>query len=150
MAKAIKKVIPAILKPVLDKRGFAQAQIVLDWEKIVGSQMALYGIPERINYYKNATSKGTLVLSVTPGWAPIINHGNQQILERINSYFGYEAVSRLQLKQTFYVKPQSPSAIKPNEETSAVIADIEESIDLDHPNLRKAMARLKHSLQSAK
>lgn len=150
MAKAIKKVIPAILKPVLDKRGFAQAQIVLDWEKIVGSQMAQYGVPERINYYKNATSKGTLVLSVTPGWAPIINHGKQQIMERINSYFGYEAVSRLQLKQTFYVKQQAPAVTNTHEETHIDSASIEESIDLEHPHLRQAMARLKLSLQSAK
>src|ERR1700729_1692694 len=104
MAKIIKKIIPIILKPILAKRNLTQAMIILDWEKIIGQSIAQYAIPERIMYYKNAGSKGTLVLAVTPGWAPVIDHGKQQMIDRINSYFGYEAVSRLQLKQTLYVK----------------------------------------------
>jgi hypothetical protein len=148
MAKSIRKVIPAILKPALDKRGFAQAQIVLDWEKIVGPQMALYGVPERISYYKNATRKGTLVLSVTPGWAPIIHHGQQQIIERINAYFGYEAISRLQLKQTFYKDTKAASQAVP--EAPVDIKKIEDSLDIANVPLKQAMARLKQSLQSAK
>lgn len=148
MAKTIKKVIPAVLKPVLDKRGFAQAQVILDWEKIVGTQIAQFSVPERIVYYKNASRKGTLVLAATPGWAPIITHGSQQMIDRINVYFGYEAVSRLQLKQTLYIKNQaSQHSIKiASSETDEIAA--EEFTDIPDLDLRKAMATLKRSLKN--
>lgn len=147
MAKAIKKVIPAILKPALDKRGFAQAQVILDWEKIVGSQIAQYSVPERITYYKSASTKGTLILAVTPGWAPIITHGQQQFIDRINSYFGYEAINRLQLKQTLYVKLRSTITIEtiPSDETNIIGA--EEFQDISDLRLRQALAELQFSLK---
>lgn len=146
MAKAIKKVIPSIIKPAFNKRGFAQAQIILDWEKIVGPHIAQYGIPERISYYKAATSKGTLVLAVTPGWAPIINHGKQQIMDRINSYFGYEAVNRLQLKQTLYIKPRPSDQMMPNEKGAMDDTPLEDLTDITDPDLRQALAQLKRSI----
>ena len=149
MAKAIKKVIPAILKPALDKRGFVQAQMILDWEKIVGTQIAQYSIPERITYYKSAWKKGTLVLAVTPGWAPIITHGLQQIIDRINSYFGYEAISRLQIKQTLYTKRQAPLKVEtiPSDETN--MTGVEEFPDIDDLGLRQALANLRRSLKKS-
>jgi hypothetical protein len=147
MAKAIKKVIPAILKPILDKRGFAQAQVILDWEKIVGPQIAQYSIPERIIYYKSASTKGMLVLAVTPGWAPIIMHGKQQILDRINSYFGYEAINRFQLKQTMYLKMDTATQIESPSATESETTEVEELTKIQDLRLRQAMVELRRALK---
>lgn len=149
MAKAIRKVIPAILKPMLDKRGLTQAAIILDWDKIMGGKISQYTLPEKITYYKNARSKGTLVLSVTPGWAPIIEHSKQQIMDRINAHFGYEAVSRLQMNQTLYRKPivEIPSEIKETQPQIQVCT--KELMSIENEALREALVNLKTSIIEA-
>lgn len=146
MAKSIKRVIPAILKPILDKRGLTQATILLDWEKIIGPQMSQYALPEKITYYKNARSKGTLLLSVMPGWAPVIEHSKQQIIDKINSYFGYEAIARLQLNQTLYQKKKSLVAQEGKHDHTNASVCTKELLTIEHQELRQALINLKTAI----
>lgn len=80
------------------RRGFAEAGLLIDWAAVVGDDIALRTVPERL-----ARSRGSdgavLHLLVASGWATEIQHLEPLILERINGYFGYRAVRRLALRQ---------------------------------------------------
>lgn len=81
------------------RRGFAQADILSKWATIVGPTLARASSPERLAYSRNKNRDATLKVRVTPGFAPEFQQFEPLIIERINSFFGYRAVARLQLIQ---------------------------------------------------
>lgn len=86
-----------ITTPALRRRGFAEAAIVTRWEEIVGRPLADHTRPFRVVFPRGKRRDGTLHLNVSGAFAPEVQHLSPQIVERINSYFGYAAVARLQL-----------------------------------------------------
>lgn len=97
--KAIGGKIGKFTRSALKKRGFAAADILLHWDQIVGSHLAQYSCPEKLNYSRQNNLNASLKLRVAPGHAPEITHLEPQIIEKINAFFGYRAVGRLQLIQ---------------------------------------------------
>lgn len=100
MAKSFNQLIPTLLEPSLKKRGFAQALLVLDWEKIVGPQLAKRSMALKVTYPTGQRRQGTLHLAVQPSWAPLIEQEKHQLIQRVNSYFGYEAITQIRLIQS--------------------------------------------------
>lgn len=97
--KAIGARIGKLTRPALKKRGFAAADILLHWDRIVGRQLAQYSCPEKLGFARQSNRDAVLKLRVAPGHAPEIMHLEPQIVEKINAFFGYRAVARLQLIQ---------------------------------------------------
>jgi hypothetical protein len=89
-----------VAAPVLGRRGFAEAEIVLQWAAIVGEDLAALSQPVKLSFAKGAErTDGTLHLRVKPGAALEFQHWEPVLLERINGIFGYKAVGRLALRQ---------------------------------------------------
>lgn len=97
--KAIASYIGKSTKAALVKRGFAQADILSNWLTIVGPTLHMVSSPERLTYGRNKNSEATLKVRISPGHAPEFQHFEPLIIERINSFFGYKAVSRISLIQ---------------------------------------------------
>ncbi len=97
--KAIGGKIGKLTRTALKKRGFAAADILLHWDQIVGTHLAQYSCPEKLNYSRKNNLNAVLKLRVAPGHAPEIIHLEPQIIEKINAFFGYRAVGRLLLVQ---------------------------------------------------
>src|SRR5262249_52826916 len=93
-----------VAAPILKKRGLAEARIVTDWRAIVGDTAAERSAPERLLRGRaaqgaGADSGGTLRLRVAGAWAPEFQHRARELIARINGYFGYPAVARIQFIQ---------------------------------------------------
>lgn len=95
----LNKMLHPILKPTLSKRGLAEATILLDWNKIVEDEIAALSYPEKVMYSPGKKSKGTLLLNVDPSAALQLQYSLDLIIDRINGYYGYEAISRIKLLQ---------------------------------------------------
>lgn len=94
--------VPALVSPALRRRGFARTDIVLRWPEIVGQALADACRPERLNWPRGeaAADEGAVLhLVVAPGWATEVQHLEPLILERVNRFFGWRAVTRLRLRQ---------------------------------------------------
>lgn len=77
-----------MLTPAARKRGFYEAQIWLRWAEIV-PEHAAYCCPDKV-------FKDTLTLAVSSDSAKVILQMQQDILvQRINLFWGYQAVRRL-------------------------------------------------------
>jgi hypothetical protein len=72
-----------------------------------------------------------LRVRVAPGWAPEFQHFEPLIIDRINSFFGYRAIAKLQLIQAPISRPK-PEKVKETapltEEQRQWIEEVTESI----------------------
>jgi hypothetical protein len=85
--------------PLLKKRGLAEARIVTDWRAIAGDVIAARSAPERLVRARQTGEGGALRLRVAGAWALEFQHMAPELIARINGYFGYKAVARIQLIQ---------------------------------------------------
>ena len=95
--------------------GFVQGAIVSRWAEIVGERYAKVSTPESIRFPAGKKAGGTLTLSVEGAHAPLMQHLGPLIIERVNRFFGYEAVSKLAFRQgraaNAKAKLQRPAAV---------------------------------------
>ncbi len=93
--RAIAAEIPRIAGVALGKRGFGEAQLVTQWDAVIGSELAAKLSPERISFPRGERRNGTLRLRVASAFATEAQHLEPVLIERINAFFGYGAVARL-------------------------------------------------------
>ncbi|MEX1034454.1 MAG: DciA family protein [Sneathiella sp.] len=111
--RAIASLVGKSSRAALIRRGFAQADILTHWPAIVGPNLANFSSPEKLSYSRQSNKEATLRIRVAPGWAPEFQHFEPLIVERINSFFGYRAVARLQLIQAPVQKPETRTKTPP-------------------------------------
>ncbi|OJX14170.1 MAG: hypothetical protein BGO77_04290 [Caedibacter sp. 37-49] len=108
-AQFIAKLLPKIVKTTFEKKGFVQAAILLEWPQIIGPEMSEKCIPEKLVFSRGKKGEGTLHLNVQVSSGLLIEYGAPLIIDKINSYFGYQAVTRIKIKQVLYKKEVLPS-----------------------------------------
>jgi|AGTN01.3.fsa_nt_gi Uncharacterized protein conserved in bacteria len=132
-----------VTRPVFGKHGFVSGALVVDWPAIVGSAVASHTLPLRIRFPPRERGGGTLEIKVaSSAFSTEIQHLEPLILERLNGYFGWNAVARLKLRHG--PLPQTPplraaaaeSSEPPPERVRAALEQVED------PDLRDALARL--------
>ena len=86
-----------LTRPALGQRGLAGADILTHWPTIVGADLAALAAPMTLKSERGRPG-GTLTLRVAAGGAAtLVQMKGPQIIARINGYFGYAAVTRLQV-----------------------------------------------------
>ena len=89
--------IPKTLKKYLKKGGFNYSNIVDNWTKIVSKKVSDSCYPITIKMSKEMRN-GTLVLNVLHGKELEIEYAKKEIIDKINSFFGYDCISQITLK----------------------------------------------------
>ncbi|MFO1131310.1 MAG: DciA family protein [Hyphomicrobiales bacterium] len=94
----------------------AQADVVANWDAIVGSDLAAVSAPERIVRPRGTGEEaqkqgGTLVIRAAPGRALELQGEASRIIAAINSFFGHGAVAQLKVMQA--VELERPGAPGP-------------------------------------
>ena len=106
-ARPIAELMPEIGRTAFRRFGFVQSSVVTRWPEIVGERHARVCMPEAIRFPPGEKCDGILQLLVVPAHAPMISHVIPEIIERVNRFFGYNAVTRVKLRQGA-VKPPTP------------------------------------------
>ena len=96
--RAIADLMPRVGGAAFRRFGFVQSSVVTRWAEIVGDRYAALSAPESIRFPAGKKEKGTLALTVMSGHAPIIQHVVPEIIERVNRFFGYEAVVKVAIR----------------------------------------------------
>ncbi len=89
--------IPKTLKKHLRKGGYNYSNIVDNWTRIVSAEISDACYPINVKMGKEMRD-GTLVLNVTHGKELDIEYSKNEILDKINSFFGYKCISSIKLK----------------------------------------------------
>ena len=90
--------------------GFVQSAIVSRWAEIVGERYARVSSPESIRFPTGRKSAGVLTLLVEGAHSPLLQHLSPLIIERVNLFFGYEAVNRVVFRQGRLPAPRAEPA----------------------------------------
>ena len=102
-AVQLRDVIGSTLTPLCRKQGFASSDILRFWGEIVGPQFADCTEPERIRWPRRNEAEGfkpgTLVLHCEGAQSVFLQHEQATIIQRVNAYFGYPAIDRIQILQ---------------------------------------------------
>lgn len=86
------------VRAVGESRGFAVARLLTNWAEVVGPDLAQTTRPVRISHGKGFGA--TLTLLVQGAHAPLIEMQKNQIRDKVNACYGFNAVSRITLTQT--------------------------------------------------
>ena len=98
-SRAVAELLPAIGGAAFKRFGFVQSAIVSRWPDIVGERWAGVSAPESLRFPPGKKADGTLHLVVKGAHAPMLQCITPEITERVNRFFGYTAVARIQIRQ---------------------------------------------------
>lgn len=98
-ARAVADIVPDVGRAAFRRFGFVQSSIVSRWREIVGDRYAAVSSPESIRFPPGRKSDGVLNLIVEGAHGPMMQHVAPVIVERVNRFFGYQAVSRVAFRQ---------------------------------------------------
>ena len=148
--RALAKTIGRITKPIFSRRGFADGAVIDEWPAIAGDLLAQHTVPEKIDYPRNVKTDGTLRLRVDSGsFALEIQHFEPQLIERINTYFGYRAVGSVKTIQGPLPKRKEMSAPEPKTLNAAQENVLNQELsNVEDEDIREALEKLGRSILS--
>ena len=149
--KAIGDLMPEIGRAAFRRFGFVQSSVVTRWPEIVGPTHARVCSPEAIRFPPGEKSEGILQLVVAPAHAPLIEQVLPEIIERVNRFFGYNAVARAKIRQGAVKPPSVQSRPKPPPSLKPIPMELGDSLrDIGDPELRTVLESLARSFDNEK
>jgi len=91
------RTIPNGLKKLLKKGSYNYSNIIDNWTKMIGKDVSNICYPSTIKMGKEMNN-GTLVLNVIHGNELTVEYGKQEIIDKINSFFGFKCIKVVKLK----------------------------------------------------
>jgi hypothetical protein len=86
-------------RKTLGGRGFAEAGLVTEWAAIVGAEVARMSQPIQLAFPRGERKGGVLTIQCGGAAALELQHLKPQILDRINTHFGYAAIADIRFRQ---------------------------------------------------
>jgi hypothetical protein len=130
--------VPRITRPAFRRRAPAAAQLMADWEAIVGPALAAQTQPRRL-------AAGTLTIGCAGPVALELGHLATELAGRINAHLGAAVVQRLRFVQDLVAMPPPPPPAPPPE--VAALADAK-LVPIAAGPLRDALAALGRAVLS--
>ena len=94
--RSFKDTLPTNIKKIIKKKGHIFSETLSNWKYIVGDELFKFCYPKS---FKNSNKFGvsTLLVMVKRGQEVDLEYSKKQIIDKMNSYFGYTVVEKLKL-----------------------------------------------------
>ena len=89
--------LPRGVKGILKKSGYNYSEIISKWNMLVEKDISSSSYPISIKMTKGDTN-GLLVLAIKRGDEITVEYSKKEIINKINSYFGYQLINEIRLK----------------------------------------------------
>ena len=92
--RSLKDTLPKNIKKVINKRGQIYSETLNNWKNIAGENLFKFCYPKS---FKNSNRFGvsTLVIMVKRGHEVDLEYSKQEIMDKMNNFFGYSVVEKL-------------------------------------------------------
>jgi hypothetical protein len=130
--RSLGSLVPSITRQTYRKRNPASAQIIADWEIIVGPKVASTTVPRRLD-------RGVLTIACAGPAAMDLHYMGVEVIKRINTHLGGQPVHSLKFTQTGM--PRTPPQVRPSPPEAIVEAEAAVA-DLPDGELKSALAAL--------
>lgn len=141
------------IAPLVQKRGFANSELLMRWATIVGTPFDKGVVPDKLNWPRNIGDDphagAVLTVRVDPVHALAFTHETETIKASINRYFGFYLIDKVKPSRRPFV-PQLEEAKKPTvralseTEEQALAAQVEA---IEDPELRESLLQLGRGLK---
>ena len=113
--RSFKDILPSKVKNLINKKGQVYSEMLDNWRYFVGNDLFDVSFPKS---YKNENRLGSSCLTVMVKRGNEVNfeYSKNSIIEKINSFFGYEAVQNIKLVSF----EQKNKEFKENQDTNHV------------------------------
>lgn len=105
-AKPLADLVGKAMTPACRKRGFASVDILAAWPEIVGERYGERVQPDRLVWPRKTSDDSgmtadpaTLIVHTDGATALMFSHELPQIIQRINTFYGWAAVGRIKIVQ---------------------------------------------------
>ncbi|MGI9481396.1 MAG: DUF721 domain-containing protein [Hyphomicrobiales bacterium] len=151
MIKAVGKHINRLTKKAYETHGFAYAEILTQWKSIVGAELAEICTPVSIRWPRGFSEKttgrqklgGTLIISTAGPCAIELQHESPRIIERINTFYGYGAITALKIIQGHHIQPPSSQIPKSGKLSPERETQLSQELEgVDDERLKEALQKL--------
>ena len=129
--------IPKALKKHLRKGGYNYSNIVDNWTKIVSKKISDACYPISVKMEKKM-NEGTLILNVIHGKEVEVEYEKNEIIDKINCFFGYKCIGSVTLK----------IIQKENEKSNNFLPRIKNADKIDEKMKKINNEQLKYSLKN--
>lgn len=94
--RSFKDTLPKNIKKIINKKGHIYSETINNWKYIVGTELFKFCYPKT---FKNSNRFGvsTLVVMVQRGHEIDLEYSKKNVLDKMNSFFGYSVVEKLKL-----------------------------------------------------
>ena len=137
--RSFRDTLPKKIKKIIDKKGHIYSETLNNWKYIVGDELFKYCYPKS---FKNSNRFGvsTLVIMVKRGHEVDLEYSKQEIMDRMNNFFGYSVVEKL--KFTSFNDETEISNVK-TQTINVTNNKFKEKIkDVKNDKLKKSLAEL--------
>ena len=102
--KKIGNSLPKIVDKNIKEKNFIEVSLIKKWREIIGEDIAKFCWPIKIIFSNINNSNGIIFLKTKRGRSMEIEFKNEEIIEKLNQYFGYNAISKISVVQDFDIK----------------------------------------------
>jgi len=137
--RSFRDTLPKKIKKIIDKKGHIYSETLNNWKYIVGDELFKYCYPKS---FKNSNRFGvsTLVIMVKRGHEVDLEYSKQEIMDKMNNFFGYSVVEKL--KFTSFNEETEISNVK-TQTINVTNNKFKEKIkDVKNDKLKKTLAEL--------
>tara|TARA_B100000941_G_C28167967_1_gene380715 strand:- start:95 stop:583 length:489 start_codon:yes stop_codon:yes gene_type:complete len=126
--RSLKDTLPKNIKKVINKKGHIYSETLNNWKYIVGENLFKFCYPKS---FKNSNRFGvsTLVIMVKRGHEVDLEYSKKDVIDKMNSYFGYGVVEKLKLisfddEKKIFKKENSQDKIVTNSKYQTTINNV--------------------------
>ena len=155
-ARQISEVANRLIDPVLAKRAGISTLLLGSWDEIAGEEFADCTRPEKITWPRRASEivdgsghqPGVLIVACEGARALFLTHAQGELIQRINGFFGFPAVSQMRIVQKPVSAPPKHRG-KPRPLTGERARHLETMVEgIENDALKQALTRLGTAVMS--
>lgn len=144
----ISEIANGLIDPILARRAGINTMLIGAWEDIAGPDFADCTRPERIAWPRRVSEMGdgfepgALTVACESARALFLSHAQDQLIQRVNAFFGFPAIDRIRIVQKPVAaagsarKPLPKLAANQQNRLSTMLGGVED------PKLKAALERL--------
>ena len=138
--RSFKDTLPKNIKKVINKKGYIYSETLNNWKYIVGEDLFNICYPKSFKS-SNKLSASTLSVMVKRGHEVDLEYSKKEIINKMNSFFGYEVVEKLKL---FSFDNEKKVSIKENDNKVNVTNDRlkKKIISVKNEKIKKSLIEL--------
>ena len=148
----LSNLLPNDAKKLLKNRGFFELELLSNWEKIVGTSFNKLSYPTKIKTTNSSPKgKGKLLVKVDRSISFAFEHERKKIVDKINLFFGYNAVEKIEIIQINLKNKKSKKDINFNQLDSEIKEKNKTYEELsDFPELKKSFEKIASKISKTK